>query len=345
METAMEAARHAAVAPTRRRRPHLPAPPSSRLALVMLAAIALVAGATVGGVVKLWPHGTTARTRGIVATKTLPAKVEEVKLTSCPVAGPASCMKATVKLLAGSDAGRTEPIAVANTTGFARLKPGDRVRVIPNGPPPSDYDGPKLGRYSFFDYDRRQPLTWLAAIFVVLLLAASRLAGLRALLGLGVSLVLVVFFVIPSILAGHSPFAVALVGSLAVLLTAIPLSYGLGPKSIAAWLGTALSLLLAVGLAAGFTHLAHLTGTDSEQAVLLASSDRSISVRGLLLAGMIIGALGVLVDLTVSQASTVLALRKANPSLRFRGLLRGALGVGNDHIAATVNTLVFAYAG
>jgi uncharacterized membrane protein len=135
------------------------------------------------------------------------------------------------------------------------------------------------------------------------------------------------------------------VGSLAVLLVTIPISYGLGPKAVAAWLGTALSLFFAVGLAALFTNLTHLTGTDSEQAVSLATSDTHVSLRGLLLAGMIVGALGVLVDLTVSQASTVIALRRANRSLGFGGLFRGALAVGHDHIAATVNTLVFAYAG
>ena len=109
-------------------------------------------------------------------------------------------------------------------------------------------------------------------------------------------------------------------------------------------MGTALSLLLAVGLADAFTHLAHLAGTSSEEALYLSSATR-ISLQGLLLAGMVIGALGVLVDLTVSQASTVIALRQANPALGFRGLFRGALSVGHDHIAATVNTLVFAYAG
>lgn len=195
-------------------------------------------------------------------------------------------------------------------------------------------------RYSFGDYDRRPALAWLAGAFVLLLVVASRVAGVRALVGLGASLALVVVFVIPSILAGHSPLAVALVGSLAVLLATIPVSYGIGAKAIAAWLGTALSLLLAVGLAAAFTNLAHLTGASSEDALFLATSDDQISLRGLLLAGMVVGALGVLVDLTVSQASTVMALRKSNPSLGFRPLFRSAVGVGNDHIAATVNTLV-----
>jgi uncharacterized membrane protein len=124
----------------------------------------------------------------------------------------------------------------------------------------------------------------------------------------------------------------------------MPLAYGLGPKMIAALLGTALSLLVAAGLADVAGSLAHLSGAASDEAVYLAAT-QSISLRGLLVAGMVIGALGVLVDLTVSQASTVVALRRANPRLGFGGLFREALDVGHDHISATVNTLVFAYAG
>ena len=114
---------------------------------------------------------------------------------------------------------------------------------------------------------------------------------------------------------------------------------------MSAWLGTAASLLLAAGLAAAFARIAHLSGFSSDESVYLGATQTQLSLQGLLIAGMVIGALGVLVDLTVSQASTVIALRRANRSLGFSGLFRGALEVGHDHIAATVNTLVFAYAG
>jgi uncharacterized membrane protein len=188
-------------------------------------------------------------------------------------------------------------------------------------------------------------MLWLGVGFVVLLLVSGRMHGLRALVGLCASLALVLKFVIPSILEGNSAVGVALTGSLAVLLVTIPLCYGVRAKAISAWLGTALSLFLAVELASAFTHLAHLSGASSEEATLLSASDSRISLQGLLLGGMVIGALGVLIDLTVSQSSTVIALRRANPALRFKGLFKGALEVGHDHIAATVNTLVFAYAG
>jgi uncharacterized membrane protein len=129
------------------------------------------------------------------------------------------------------------------------------------------------------------------------------------------------------------------------MLVMMPLSYGIGAKALAAWVGTAISLMLAAGLAYAFAHIAHLSGATSDESVYLGASQSTISLQGLLVAGMVIGALGVLVDLTVSQASTVIALRRVNPSLRFGGLFRGALEVGHDHIAATVATLVFAYAG
>jgi uncharacterized membrane protein len=166
----------------------------------------------------------------------------------------------------------------------------------------------------------------------------------RALLGLVASLVVVVEFVIPAILHGQRPVLVAVVGAFAVMLLTMPLAYGLGAKMIAALLGTALSLLVAAGLADAVAGIAHLSGAASEETLYLATT-HVVSLRGLLVAGMVIGALGVLVDLTVSQASTVVALRRTNPSLGFARLFREAIDVGHDHISATVNTLVFAYAG
>jgi uncharacterized membrane protein len=176
-------------------------------------------------------------------------------------------------------------------------------------------------------------------------LFTARWRGFRALLGLGASLAIVVFFIVPAILDGRSPAAVALVGAFAVMFATIPLAHGLGAKSIAACLGTAASLGLTLILANMFVELTHLSGLSSEEAVFVQASTRDVSLTGLLAAGMLIAALGVLDDLTVTQSSTVLALRRANPSLGFSGLFRSALDVGHDHITATVNTLVLAYVG
>jgi uncharacterized membrane protein len=152
-------------------------------------------------------------------------------------------------------------------------------------------------------------------------------------------------FIAPAILDGESPLAVAVVGAMAVMLVTISLAHGLGAKSLAAIVGTAASLLLVAGLASVFTELTHLTGLSSEEATLLQFQGFKVDFQGLLLAGIVIGALGVLDDVTVSQASTVMALRAANPNLGFGELYRRALVVGRDHVSATVNTLVLAYVG
>jgi len=189
------------------------------------------------------------------------------------------------------------------------------------------------------------PLLWLALAFGVLVVALGRWQGLRALVGLGASLGIVVGFITPAILEGRSPPAVAFVGSLAIMLVTLVVTHGLGAKMLAAALGTACALALTLGLGSLFINLSHLTGFSSEEAIYLRAAAGDISIQGLLLAGMVIAALGVLDDLTVTQSSTVLALRRANPEFGFGGLFRGAIDVGHDHIAATVNTLVLAYAG
>jgi uncharacterized membrane protein len=199
--------------------------------------------------------------------------------------------------------------------------------------------------YSFVDHERTGALVWLLVLFVAVALLVGRLRGARSLVGLGVSLVIVIAFIVPSILDGRPPLAVAIVGSLAVMLVTMVLAHGLGPKSAAAAVGTALALLVTVLLGLLFTDLAHLTGFTSEEATFLRTSDSELSLRGLVLAGLVIGALGVLDDLTLTQSSAVLALRRANPALRARALYRGALDVGRDHITATINTLVLAYVG
>jgi len=192
--------------------------------------------------------------------------------------------------------------------------------------------------YTLADFERRAPILWLALAFAALVIVFGRLRGALSLVGLTISLAVILAFVVPAILDGHPPLAVAVVGSLAVMLATVSLAHGWGPKSLAAMLGTAVSLALVAVLALTFTNLTHLTGLSSEEATLLLQSGADVSLEGLLLAGIVIAALGVLDDVTVSQASTVLALRAANPTLGFRQLYARALRVGQDHVSATVNT-------
>jgi uncharacterized membrane protein len=314
----------------------------------MLLTLAVLIGVTVVGLVTLWPTDSVKHSSALVSTKTVAGEITSVRRVACSiqVAGQAGCQVATVKVLEGPDQGSTSELLLSGTSGPVSAKAGERVRIFKTPPPPPGTDvTEQLPPYSFADFDRRAPMFWLGIAFVLLLLVTGRFSGARALVGLAASLLVLLKFVVPSILEGNSPVEVALIGSFAVLLVTIPVCYGIGPKAIAAWLGTAASLLIAVELASTFVDRTHLSGASSEEAIFLSSYTSGVSLHGLLLAGMIVAALGVLCDLTVSQASTVIALRRASPSLGVGGLFRGALDVGHDHIAATVNTLVFAYAG
>jgi uncharacterized membrane protein len=199
--------------------------------------------------------------------------------------------------------------------------------------------------YTLYDFERRKPMLLLGALFALVVVLFARWRGFLSLVGLGISLVIVLLFVVPAILDGKSALLVAVVGSVVIAYTTIPLAHGWGPKSLAALLGSVASLLLTAVLAVVFTHATHLTGLSSEEAIFLQIGAAQVSLPGLLLAGMVIGALGVLDDVTISQASTVMALRRANPGLRFNRLSGLALDVGRDHVSATVNTLVLAYVG
>jgi uncharacterized membrane protein len=310
----------------------------------LVAAVGFVALFTIVGLVTLWPHGRLSHKGPLGPVTTLGAVAERVERVPCAISTSHVCRVARVKLLDGPQKGRMTTLTTIDTEGSLNIAAGDHIRVYKNDVPKGAPAG-HIEPYSFADFDRRGAMLWLTVGFVALLLITGRLHGLRALFGLVASLLIIVEFVVPAILHGSSPLAVAIVGSFAVMLVMMPLCYGLGPKAIAAWLGTAVSLLLAAGLASAFADVAHLSGATSDETVYLGASQSGLSLQGLLVAGMVIGALGVLVDLTVSQASTVIALRRANPSLGFRALFRGALEVGHDHIAATVSTLVFAYAG
>jgi len=182
-------------------------------------------------------------------------------------------------------------------------------------------------------------------LFVAIVLIAGRFHGLRALVGLTLSLGVVIWFIIPALVEGSHPLLIAIVGALAVMLLTIPMAHGLGTVTVAATLGTTCALLLTLGLAVTFASLANLSGYTGDEVAYLSAYLGDLSIQGLLLAGIVISALGVLDDVTVSQASTVMALRRSAPHMGFTPLLREALIVGRDHITATINTLVLAYTG
>ena len=219
------------------------------------------------------------------------------------------------------------------------IEPGDGVLVTP-------YRAGDEKAYFIADRLRTVPLFLLGAAFAAAVVLIGRWRGVWSLVGLIASFLVIVRFIVPAILSGMSPLVATLIGASVIMTATLVLAHGANIKTGAALAGTVLSLLLAVLVATVAVEFVALTGLAGEQgATVSILSGGAIDARGLLLGGIIIGALGVLDDVTATQASAVFELRRANPLLGTRELLARGLNVGRDHIASTVNTLVLAYAG
>jgi uncharacterized membrane protein len=308
---------------------------------VMLALVGVIALAVLGCALVLWPRGELRKPAAggqADSTRLVSATLTKVTRLDCPEADPGVPGSVCIKVTARLADGRQVAFDTTDPTG-GMFRAGQRASLaVANQPGQSPI-------YSIQDLERGRPLLALAALFVVAVIAFGRWQGVRSLLGLGLSFVVIVSFVVPAILHGHSPVLVAVTGAMAIMLISLYLSHGTGPKTTAAVVGTALALGLTAALAIAFVAAASLTGLASEDALYANYAVGGLSLRGLLLAGIIIGGLGVLDDVTMSQASLVAELHQANPTAGFAALVGGALRVGRDHIAATVNTLFLAYAG
>ena len=221
--------------------------------------------------------------------------------------------------------------------GQPNLAVGDHIRIS------RQVDAAGATSYAFYDYERTWPLIALAAVFAVVIVAVAGWRGLRALIGIVVAFLVLVVFLLPALRDGAAAIPVALVASAAILYAVIYLAHGVSLRTSAALLGTLAALLLAALLSWGAIELAHLTGLSEDQNNEVAAYLGNVSITGLLLAGFIIGSLGVLNDVTVTQASTVFELAETGAARK--AIFLGAMRVGRDHIASTVYTLVLAYAG
>jgi uncharacterized membrane protein len=203
------------------------------------------------------------------------------------------------------------------------------------------------GEYRFIiaDLSRRPILIWLLILFTIVALAVGGMATLRSVFGMGLSIILLFAVLLPQIMAGHSPLLVSVVGSFVIMTVTFLVTHGWNAKMWSALVGTAFSLAVTAVLAMLFTQWGRIFGLGDENVGFLLQTFPNLDTRGLLLAGIIIGTLGTLDDVTISQASSVFELKSANPSLTMRQLYQGAMRIGRDHIAGAVNTLVLAYAG
>ena len=328
---------------------HGPATPASRrLRRIIAAVLVPFAVAVVAGMVLMWPgrlpaHASTGLgfdqptvTGTVTATRAAPCDAG-----AAPAAGTAAedaCTLVTVRLSSGKDSG-TSVQQTLTPDQTAVYSTGEKVIM--------DYSptAPVALRYTVSDADRSFPLAVLAGIFALAVVLVGRLRGLAALVALAISFGVLSLFVLPAILKGEDPLRVAVIGGGAIMFLALYLCHGLSARTSVAVIGTLASLALIGVLGEVFIGLTHLTGNTSDETSLVHSLFSGIKLPGLLLAGVIIGSLGVLNDVTVTQASSVWELRAADPSMGARALYRTGMRIGRDHIASTVNTLVMAYAG
>lgn len=254
-----------------------------------------------------------------------------------PSTGDTYCTQSFIRIGSGPNEGAYTLLEFSGAPGQPQLVIGDDIRITRAVDP----SGTTI--YSFYDYERSWTLTALAAAFAIVVVAVAGWRGLRALIGIAVAFAVLVLFMLPALRDGANAIPVALVASSLILYAVLYLAHGVSLRTSAALLGTLTSLLLATALSWGAIELTHLTGLSEEENNAVATFLGGVSITGLLLAGFIIGSLGVLNDVTVTQASTAFELAQHSHSRR--AVFFGAMRVGRDHIASTVYTLVLAYAG
>ncbi|MFF0546798.1 YibE/F family protein [Nocardia thailandica] len=256
-----------------------------------------------------------------------------------PRANAYTCQRSIISIDSGPNEGSYTLFEIAPGPGQPDLAAGDKIRVIRQ----QDPSGATL--YSFEDYARGLPLTLIVIAFVVVIALVARWRGIRALLGLGFAFAVVVVFLLPALLDGKPAVPVALVAGSLILYAVLYLAHGVNLRTSSALLGTLASMVLAAVLSWLALEVTHLTGLSEEQNTNVATYLQHVSITGLLLAGFIIGSLGVLNDVTITQASAAFELAALDEGASRREVFAATMRVGRDHIASTVYTLVLAYAG
>jgi uncharacterized membrane protein len=242
-----------------------------------------------------------------------------------------------VRVTEGAGAGQEVTTPLPQGPGAPEVVEGDEVQLIRSSTPEGD-------TWSIVDHQRESGLWVLAAAFALAVIAFGRWRGVTALVGLAVTFTLLLFFVVPAILAGEPPLLVAIVGSSAIILAVLYLTHGFSVWTTVAVVGTLASLALTGLLSALAVGSLELTGFTDDLSTSVGTT-YGVDMRGLLLAGIVIGSVGVLDDVTVTQAATVGEIARADPGYGVRDLYRAGARVGRAHVASVINTIVLAYAG
>ena len=314
----------------------------------VLGAVTLAAVAAVVGMIVLWPTGegrdaaiSNAANLGLV-TERVGATVEEQTVGPCSyssVENPQECREITAILTGGPEEGSLIVLPEINTefqSGIPDLSPGDTIIL--------GFE-PATNAYFYADLDRQAPLVWLAILFVIVVFALGRRRGLMALASMAVTVFVLVVFIAPSVLDGNDPVAVAVVAAAVIAFVTLYLTHGVSPTTTVALAGTLGALFLTLVLSWVFFDLTRITGFGAEENLLLPFLAGDIDLAGLLLGGAVIGTLGALDDITVTQVAAVSEIHDRRPDLTASELVASGIRVGREHIASTVNTLLLAYAG
>ena len=307
-----------------------------RVRLGLTALLVPLLAATVVGLAWLWPSGEPAHDLpGMVSGH---ARGTVVEVDPCDDDVP-DCVVGVVDVESGEGA----PSRVRAFLPFGQQAPevraGDRIVMTYVDEAPADE------RYSFQSFDRTRPLGLLLGLFVAGVLLLSRVRGLGSLASLGLTLLMLVTFTLPALTSGASPLAVAMVTAATVMVVTLYLSHGFTVQTTVAMIGTLLALAVTGLLGSLFTKLGRFTGLGDEGSQYVAAINSEVQVGGLLLAGLVIGALGVLDDVTVTQTAAVWELADADPRASRSTLFLRAMRIGRSHVASTVNTLALAYVG
>ncbi|MCW2699364.1 MAG: putative multitransrane protein YibE/F-like family [Blastococcus sp.] len=313
----------------------------------MLLLLVPVGLATVVGLFVLWPNGEPTRAGQAAQQDVQPgmtyddARVVSVEPFECGLDAsvPATCANAVVEILEGDGTGDFQQIQI-DAEVFASGVGTDDTLVVTRDP--GAEGGPS---YQFYDYERSTSIAVLAIVFAVVVGMVARLRGLASLLGLGFAFVVLLKFVLPALLADHSPTLVSLVGSAAIMFVVLYLAHGFSARTTTALVGTLFGLTLVAVLGSVAVSVARLTGLTTEETIRLHGYDPRVSFSGLVLAGIVVAGLGILNDVTITQASAIWQLHEVSPDSSWRELYNRGMAVGRDHIASTVYTIVFAYAG
>ena len=240
------------------------------------------------------------------------------------------------------------PVKVVINPDIAKshgVKPGDDIRYLNLSKAQGDAAGQGSPAYVFVDFVRTMPIIFLAVLYAVVVIAVARWRGLRALIGLVGAYVVLVSFMLPGLVEGKPPLLLALVGSTVIMIGVLYFAHGFSARTSTALLGTMFGLVITALLAAWATDAANLAGVGSHDAATLTNMSDNISISGIILCGLIISGLGVLNDVTITQSSAVWELWELAPETSARQLFASAMRIGRDHIASTVYTIAFAYAG